>query len=78
MPRQQNAVYGWAAIGISVIAGAWTLFHLIWNTTSHTTDDYWGQALLVLFILGVILAFAQYSQERSAIQATISPNDPVS
>jgi thiosulfate dehydrogenase (quinone) large subunit len=76
MSRQQNnAAFGLAAIVITVIAGAWTLFHLIWNTTNHTADDYWGQALLVLFVVGVILAFAQYFSERSALKATISPNE---
>jgi thiosulfate dehydrogenase [quinone] large subunit len=75
MSRQSSAVLGWAAAAISVIAGAWTIFHLIWNTTNHTSDDFWGQALLVLFILTVILAFAQYFQERSALLATISPNE---
>jgi thiosulfate dehydrogenase [quinone] large subunit len=77
MSRQHNnAAFGVAAGVITVIAGAWTIFHLIWNTTNHITDDYWGQALLVLFIVGVILAFAQYFAERSALKATISPKEP--
>ena len=66
-----------AAIAISVIAGAWTIFHLIWNLTNHTADDYWGQALLILFIVALILAFAQYFSERSALLATISPRPSV-
>ena len=77
MPRQQsNAFYGLASIVIAVIAGAWTIFHLVWNINNNTADDFWGQALLVLFIVGVILAFAQYFSERTALKATISPNDP--
>ncbi len=77
MPRQQsNAFYGLASIVIAVIAGAWTIFHLVWNINNNTADDFWGQALLVLFIIGVILAFAQYFSERTALKATISPNDP--
>jgi len=75
MSRQSSPVLGWAGAAISVIAGGWTIFHLIWNTSNHTTDDLWGQVLLVLFILGVILAFAQYFRERSALQATVSPNE---
>jgi hypothetical protein len=39
---QQCAPFRWAAIFITVIAGAWTLFHLIWNVQNHTADDYWG------------------------------------
>ena len=64
-----------ASIAITVIAGAWTIFHLIWNTTNHTTDDYWGQALLVLFILALFWHSLSTSQERAAILATISPNE---
>jgi hypothetical protein len=48
MTRTQNAVSGVAAVVISVISGAWTLFHLIWNMQQQTADDYWGQALLIL------------------------------
>jgi thiosulfate dehydrogenase [quinone] large subunit len=73
--QQNNAVIGMVAGVITVIAGAWTIFHLIWNTTNNTADDYWGQALLVLFVVGVILAFAQYFAERPALKASISPNE---
>ena len=55
---------------IVVIAGAWTLFHLIWSLSKQTADDYWGQALLVLFILALILAFVRYFQERSSLIAS--------
>jgi len=75
MPRGQNAIFGLAAIAISVIAGAWTIFHLIWNIQKQTADDFWGQALLILFVLALILAFAQYFQDRSALIATTSPNE---
>jgi thiosulfate dehydrogenase (quinone) large subunit len=75
MTRKQNAVFGVAAVVISFISGAWTLFHLIWNMQQQTADDYWGQALLILFVLALILAFAQYFQERTALLATISPNE---
>jgi len=75
MSTQQSAAFRWGAVAISVIAGAWTIFHLIWNLGNHTTDDFWGQALLILFIVALILAFAQYFQDRSALIATISPNE---
>ena len=75
MSRQSSSVLGWAGTAICVVAGAWTIFHLIWNTSNHTSDDYWGQVLLVLFLVTVVLAFAQYFQERSALKATISPSE---
>jgi thiosulfate dehydrogenase [quinone] large subunit len=73
--QQQNNYYRIAAIVLTVIAGAWTLFHLIWNLANQTNDDFWGQALLVLTILAIILAFLQYFSERTALLATVSPNE---
>lgn len=72
MQRQRQstrAVFQWGAAAITVVAGAWTIFHIIWTLQKQTADDYWGQALLVLFILALILAFARYFQERSALKA---------
>lgn len=60
----------WGTYGIVAIAGAWTLFHLIWNFSEQTADDYWGIALLILFVLALILAFTQYFYERPALNAT--------
>ena len=70
--QQQRETLRWAAVAISVLAGAWTLFHLIWNMGNHTTDDYWGQALLVLFVLALLLAFARFFQERNSLPAPAS------
>jgi thiosulfate dehydrogenase (quinone) large subunit len=70
MQRQQSATFQWAVGAITVIAGAWTVFHIIWNLTNHTTDDYWGQALLVLFIVSLLLSFTRYFQERQALRAS--------
>jgi thiosulfate dehydrogenase (quinone) large subunit len=64
----------WANIAIAVVAGAWTLFHLYWDLTRHTGEDYWGQALLVLFILALLLAFVRYAQDRSSLIAN-TPQD---
>lgn len=75
MSSQQSTAFRWGAVAISVIAGAWTIFHLIWNIQKQTADDYWGQALLILFIVALIMAFVQYFSERSALKATISPNE---
>ncbi len=74
--QQQLALWRWAAIAISGIAAAWTLFHLIWNMSNHTTDDFWGQALLVLFVLALLLTFVRFFQERTSVPVTVSPNEP--
>lgn len=75
MSRQQSALFQWGAIAISVVAGVWTLFHIIWDLQNQAADDYWGQALLVLFVLALILAFARYFQERSALTASTSQDE---
>jgi thiosulfate dehydrogenase [quinone] large subunit len=71
MFSQRNIAFMWS-IPIAVIAGAWTLFHLIWNFAGQTADDYWGIALLILFALALILAFVQFAQERSTLKASSS------
>lgn len=74
MTSQASSLFRWANIAIAAVAGAWTLFHLYWDLTKNTGEDYWGQALLVLFVLALILAFVRYAQERSALVAS-TPND---
>jgi thiosulfate dehydrogenase [quinone] large subunit len=69
---QQRAFIKWGAVALMIVAGAWTLFHLIWNVAGQTSDDAWGIALLVLFVLALILAFAQYYQERPELKAASS------
>jgi thiosulfate dehydrogenase (quinone) large subunit len=73
MASQQNVPVRWTMSAIVIIAGAWTLFHLIWNFAKQTSDDYWGIALLVLFILALIVAFVQYFLERPALVAAATP-----
>src|SRR5579883_1021468 len=67
MFNQRNAT---ASIGtvIAALAGIWTVVHLILGFAGVTADDYWGVGLLILFILALILAFVDYSHERSALQ----------
>lgn len=72
MPRTVSRL---GALAICVIAGLWTIFHLIWDLQKQTADDYWGQALVVLFILALILAFARYFQERPSLLATTPRED---
>ncbi len=76
MATQQSTISRWGAIAISLVAGGWTVFHLIWNLVlKNTTDDYWGQALLVLFVLALILAFVRYFQERAALNASTAQDE---
>lgn len=72
MSHQQNALVKWGSLAIMIVAGAWTLFHLIWNFAAQTSDDGWGIGLLILFVLSLILAFVQFFQERSALKAMSS------
>ncbi len=72
MLSQRNATVRWGMLAIVVLAGAWTLVHLIWNVAGATADDYWGVALPILFVLALILAFVQYFQERPALVAAAS------
>ncbi len=68
MVQQRKATLQWGALAIVVLAGAWTMFHLIWNLAGHTADDYWGIALLILFVLALVVAFTQYFQERTVLK----------
>src|SRR5260370_6102098 len=72
MSSQQNATVRWGMLAIEILAGAWTVVHLIWSVAGITADDYWGVALPILFLLALILAFVQYSQERHALVAAAS------
>lgn len=72
MSQQQQAFVKWSALAIMVVAGGWTLFHLIWNVAAQTSDDIWGIALLILFLLALILAFVQFFQERATLKAVPS------
>jgi thiosulfate dehydrogenase [quinone] large subunit len=71
---QQHALVKWGALAIMFVAGAWTLFHLIWNLAAQTNDDLWGTALLILFFLALILAFFQFFEER-AERTTVASNE---
>jgi len=68
MVQQRKVPLQWGVRTIVVLAGAWTIFHLIWNFAGQLSDDYWGIALLILFLLALLVAFLHYSQERSALK----------
>lgn len=72
MSNQQTSIFKWGGVVISLVAAVYTLFHIYFDRAGNTGDDYWGQTLLVLFLVGVVLAFAQYLQERSKLIATVS------
>ena len=69
MPSQQSMVFRYGMLVTCLIAGVWTIFHIIWELQKQTADDLWGQALLVLFIIALVLAFVRYFQERPALLA---------
>jgi thiosulfate dehydrogenase [quinone] large subunit len=81
MSTSQNSEVRWASLASVTLAGAWTLFHIIWNLNHQTGDDYWGAALLVLFLLTLMLALTQYFPERSRLRASSSseqfPEPPI-
>jgi thiosulfate dehydrogenase [quinone] large subunit len=67
MSQQQHGLIRWGSLIVLLVAGAWTLFHVIWNIAGQTSDDYWGIALFMLFVLALLLAFGQFFQERPAL-----------
>ena len=67
MFNQRHSTVQWGMLLIEIVAGAWTLLHLIWTVSTFTTDDYWGVALPILFLLALLLAFVQYFQQRPAL-----------
>lgn len=69
-PAQMSGTIRWSMLGVAAIAAVWTVFHIIWELTGQTADDFWGIALLILFIVALILAFVQYSFDRPALVRT--------
>ncbi len=69
MLRQTKSIAQVGTVAISAVAGLWTIFHLIWNFQNQTADDYWGQALLVMFIVALLVTFVQYFAERPTLLA---------
>jgi len=55
---------------LAAIAAVLTLVHIILSLVGITGDDFWGYALLILFVLALIFAFIQYAQERPALQSS--------
>ena len=64
-----------ATWAIAVVAGLWTLFDIYWNLSSQTGRDFWGTAMIVLFLIALVVAFMQFGVERSALEQS-APQDP--
>jgi len=58
----------WLGTAIAALAGLWTLVHIVLGLVGSTAPDLWDVAMLVFF-LGLILAFVHYGQERPALAA---------
>lgn len=65
---QRNILF-LAEILLVILAGLWTLAHLILSVVGVTANDGWDLALLVLFALALVLAFVQYARERPVLAA---------
>jgi thiosulfate dehydrogenase [quinone] large subunit len=70
MLRHPRTVFSWASITITALAGGWTIFHILWSLWGQTANDYWRQALVVLFLAALLLAVVRFVQERSSFTAT--------
>ena len=66
MVQQRKGTF-WFDLLLAVVAGVWTIVHLILNFANKKVDDYWGTALVVLFVLALIMALIHYAQERPAL-----------
>lgn len=69
MFSQRNPLF-WTEVGLAVVAGLWTLIHIILELSGSTGGDGWDVGLLILFIIAVVVAFMHYGQERSALAAS--------
>ena len=70
MLRQRNAPCRWG-VAIVVLAGLWTIVHLILKVAGVTAKDYWDVALLILFLLALILAFVHYAQRSLSLTSFV-------
>lgn len=71
MTAQPSALLRYATWAIATVAGVWTLFHIFWSLNGNTARDYWGTAMIWLFLIGVAVAFAQFFQDRPTLVTTI-------
>ncbi|HET8913405.1 MAG TPA: hypothetical protein VFN23_18180, partial [Ktedonobacteraceae bacterium] len=53
---------------LATIAGIWTIVHIILAFAGNTTNIYWNEGLIILFVLALILAFVQYAEERTDLK----------
>lgn len=65
MPK---TVVGWLEFLVVVIAGVYTLVHIILGEAHPVSDDGWGWTLLALFVIALVLAFVRYAGERAGLK----------
>lgn len=70
MTAKPSTLLRYATWTIAAVAGVWTVFHIIWSLGGNTARDYWGTAMIWLFLIGVVVAFAQFYLDRPALVAT--------
>jgi len=66
-------------MALVALAGAWTVAHIILVTTSSSTatiNDYWGAALIVLFIGALGLALQRHVRDRERADPNARVGEP--
>lgn len=71
MTAQPSTLLKYATWAIAAVAGVWTLFHIMWSLSGHTGRDFWGTAMVWLFLIGLAVAFAQFSLDRPKLVASM-------
>src|SRR5215471_6625368 len=69
MQTQTTPLFRWANSAIAVIAGAWTLFHLYWDLSKHTSDDAYPEPAIARFFLATSGATALWFVVRMNVGA---------
>lgn len=75
MTAKPSTLLRYATWGIAAVAGVWTLFHIFWSGGGNTARDYWGTAMIWLFLIGVVVAFAQFYFDRPSLVRSIPTSE---
>jgi hypothetical protein len=70
MPK---TVIGRVEASVAAIAAVRTLVHVVFGASGNTADDYWGLALLVLFVVALVVAFEWYGTARQTLKILPTP-----
>jgi thiosulfate dehydrogenase (quinone) large subunit len=71
MTASSSALLRYATWAIVAVAGVWTAFHIVWSLTGNTGRDYWGTAMIWLFLVGVVVAFMRFFEDRASLVGSI-------